>query len=648
MFEDLLKKLRRKYGELFTEDMEKELWNARGKGEEAVREALERIFEKLLAELRRRYGELFTKDMEKELRNARGKRGEAEREALEKIRKDLDALQPQPDAWQPPDLTQGGLPKDDRAEYLKNELKESLASEEAKRAFEKIASEVLQATAGKLTPDEVSVLLKGARNQVHALCANNQGQLPPGGEDQVRADILRLLENMLKSRGGGPEGGGGGSGGPVNSGGLVGGGGLKSSFVSSMLALHLAAVKYPAMFTAGSLTGLVAVVALVLGGVTLYRTLRKPTEAVRANVTPDAGPRQEEKKPDPPPKQEDGTGNYGPDLRDVDRQVGKTAGRGERFLASLRGQPVFGGIVLGNAADEKSARPLEAAFRRKGGQLFLEVKVRQGDGEATVRYSDFTPTDLWSAYHVVRPTAAMREKYGVGPAEPNLVSCAFSPHLNAGDFSLHPALAGTPAARAAMLLDLLPFTPGYQFDEMRSRWASLQWYDDPALISADATGALTVLAASEPRYNLLRVRFWGPTKAAPWLEGLDGDERDREIGREVLRRANRRLVHGPEKETRDFIDLATFTTAFRASAREALAEIGAEVKGRPDRARPLPPACRQPVERFARLLAVLNWLADAPGVAFPALPADVRPARLELPTRLSVREAEALLRRGPG
>lgn len=331
--------------------------------------------------------------------------------------------------------------------------------------------------------------------------------------------------------------------------------------------------------------------------------------------------------------------------RQIESQVGNSPGRYEVFSRSVSAAPVFGGVVLGNRSHPNSPRPKKSTILMEGAWPVIEVEVDGPTGSNKVYYDLFTPTDLWCAYHIVRPTPDMRQKYGVYPSECNLVSCTSDMKLRKAAFILHPALVDTRLATPGMVLDLLIHAeaPGV-FSTVPRAGVGYQWFDEEARITA-RDGRLVVEAAKGPKHILLRTRFWGPVKTPPWLENCEN--RDREVELEILRRVHKSLVQGkPGTKPVEFLSPERIGNAYREIAKSVAKEIDGELPV--DSAKEMPAiyeryACVREIDRFAKLLAILNWIADAKDVPFPDLPPGVVPPRHSHSFTLTFGEFKQLL-----
>jgi hypothetical protein len=143
-----------------------------------------------------------------------------------------------------------------------------------------------------------------------------------------------------------------------------------------------------------------------------------------------------------------------------------------------------------------------------------------------------------------------------------------------------------------MRLDMLIATQALPpFASLADKWATYQWYDEEAVVTA-RDRSLGVHAAKGPPEALLRVRFWGDIRA--------------EEGAEVP------FESGP-----------------------ATAALTSQID------------CLHRINRLARIVAILNWIADQETIPFPKLPPSVKPVQMNLVPKMSVAEAAILANLSP-
>jgi hypothetical protein len=117
-----------------------------------------------------------------------------------------------------------------------------------------------------------------------------------------------------------------------------------------------------------------------------------------------------------------------------------------------------------------------------------------------------TMTELWSAYHLLRPTEA-QTRHGAKPGDAGICGIERNNPDGSWDFVLHPAVANTLLAREAMRLDMVLALDHRSLPPVPSGWGTYRWFDTPAVILAEK-GTIYVKAPSEPHFTLMRVHLW--------------------------------------------------------------------------------------------------------------------------------------------
>lgn len=301
--------------------------------------------------------------------------------------------------------------------------------------------------------------------------------------------------------------------------------------------------------------------------------------------------------------------------------------RAERHTASLEGEGISGGVILGNKIDPASGKVVEAKFIWEPGDYAIELLVESPTGKRTkCRYLDVDPTDLWCAYHIVQPTAVMREQYKVPPAECNLVSCRPTGGTGAMRFAVHPALVDTHLAAAAMWLDALMLDPYEKcLPVNREKLVSLQWFDAPAGMRIKGDN-LTVEPLNQPADLILRLRFFGMARPPQLMQTRIG-----EWGKDMLEAVLKRPT------LPGFIGRHTWDECAMLAERQWINRHGRELPFAADKVLPKLKRdypCVRVMDRFARTLAVLNWIADSQNGRLPLLPTEIMPQKAATPTRL--------------
>jgi hypothetical protein len=356
-----------------------------------------------------------------------------------------------------------------------------------------------------------------------------------------------------------------------------------------------------------------------------------------------------------PPPADSGIGNF----QEVDgkeaKKVKPGATRDEQYRASTTGASEYGGVVFGNRVSGGSLNLVRAVFRSEGSNAWIDVIHLGADGrEFTSVFDGFTATELWSAYHVLRPTADMKAKQGARDNSVGLISCRPN-EMTVGRFAIHPAIANTPLARAAMILDMTPLDVFPQLDPIRPRLLGVQWVDAEAVLLA-RDGRLEV-RAGDGLPGLVRLRVWGPPNGnPPWRVAAEEEKRKAEgegadpidpvklALAEIDRRIEARLFNPPGGRPPDYVTRQAYASAYPEASLKVWTELSENLPiptGKVVRlAYGLLPHLPQ-VDRFARLLAVLNWLADEGKL--PPLPATVKPVRIPVTPVTSSEEVAALL-----
>jgi hypothetical protein len=303
------------------------------------------------------------------------------------------------------------------------------------------------------------------------------------------------------------------------------------------------------------------------------------------------------------PPQGDNTGGFREKLaRAVAKFKGPSSGGGgsrrERRAAWFdyhrSRRPEFGGIILGNRVAAPSLSLREAIIKLEGQRPAVEVLVQTADNQQKrCRFGDMTMSELWAAYQFVQPGKEQQEKYGLAEGQCALLGITKTDDSREGEenkfweFAIHPALANTSLAREGMRLDMLIATQAPPpFAVLAGKWETYQWYDEEAVVTA-RDRSLRVHAAKGPPEALLRVRFWGDMRA--------------EEGAEVP------FESGP-----------------------ATAALTPQID------------CLHRINRLARIVALLNWIADQETIPYPKLPPSVKPVQMNLVPKMSVAEAAIL------
>lgn len=298
------------------------------------------------------------------------------------------------------------------------------------------------------------------------------------------------------------------------------------------------------------------------------------------------------------------------------------------FQRIINSRPYFGGVVFGNRQAEQEFIPKRIRIDRVDGKPVLVLIVQTPEGERECVYDDFTPSQLYVAYQVVKSRAEFKG------LECNLLHCESKPVIDQAEFTMHPALVGTDVAQSLIKLDsLIPLRAGGLFNDIDLDDKSLQWYDATPKISIK-NGKLSISSADGSGDCILRVRFWGEINTPDWLKSAS--DRDAEISKKIYYRTIRRLT---SKKTP--ITQSVYSKVYDQVSEELLLdELGGNLKidSVPEITRNYKNyRCIRDADQFAKLLSVLNWIADYSGNELPALPKSVRAteAKVKLTYRLS-------------
>jgi beta-lactamase superfamily II metal-dependent hydrolase len=202
----------------------------------------------------------------------------------------------------------------------------------------------------------------------------------------------------------------------------------------------------------------------------------------------------------------------------------------------LRGIPTWGGILLSGPVRNDTVRvhaagivPLGAGAGQQSEGAFVWIET--GSGE--VYHSEVLSSSvMWSAYQLLNPDSYLIEEFEylrdatniglVGKVDESLDGCKWT-------FGIHPGIAGTPVATAAMKLDMLPYAiqilqrdmgtalPA-SYARIRSGlsltqpYQTYQWYDGESTVAL--RGDSLLVRATEASYvntsTLLRFRLYPP------------------------------------------------------------------------------------------------------------------------------------------
>jgi len=311
--------------------------------------------------------------------------------------------------------------------------------------------------------------------------------------------------------------------------------------------------------------------------------------------------------------------------------ISRGRSRGVRFTRGFSLRPVWGGVVIGNGSEDDSDRVVSARFTGSGASPQLEITVERDGGKLVGVLEGFTPTEIWSAYNFVQPSLQLKQSYTLTADDTGLVGMTENKDAE-WTFAVHPAIAGTLIARDAMRLDM-----GIAMSDLKSLksplpdFSTYQWYDERSTVRVE-DGEIVLRAATDPHGILLRVRLWADSEP-PYLRSKTA------LQGEIRRRF--RAAHGHDPNPLDPSDQAKFNDVLTAMTKDAeawmtnhpgqsvswnSAELVSVFDQRFD-------AFRR-IERFARLVAVLNWVVDSTDRPLPPLPQTVVPVRANILPRM--------------
>lgn len=347
------------------------------------------------------------------------------------------------------------------------------------------------------------------------------------------------------------------------------------------------------------------------------------------------------------------------------------SGSGIMFRTALaRPSPIFGGIILGNGGSTPGPDSLVFVEETTSdGEDLLTIQVTMQDGRIG-EYANFTSGELWSAYQFVQPTSEYLKSYPQATSNSAGLVGINGKFDDGWEFVLHPAIADTAFATAAMRVDMLfaalsseENPPDYAKDlpSLSLITRSWQWFDASALFVLDGE-RLVIRAIEKPEGCLMRVRVID-AKAPPWFdpedeEGSIGRERDRrfESALSSLFREINPEIDPPVSLDNDVLEewLSKATEGASAEELQVLAgslfmkilllplELEAEIEKQvpvSDAERMTPyidDICRsyaplRKINRLAKLVALLNWYQGAAERHLPDLPEGVKPSIRTVP-----------------
>ncbi len=319
----------------------------------------------------------------------------------------------------------------------------------------------------------------------------------------------------------------------------------------------------------------------------------------------------------------------------------RAAARSFKFSSGLRMMPIRGGIIIGNTVSPDSSKVKSAYFIVTNSAAAIVVTVEQGGRTDRCMYDGMTAMELWSAYNFVNPNAELRQNYNIDETEHGLVGKSGNvDRTNGWKFGVHPAAAGTLVAKDAMRLDMSIAANRTALADLRLPvFQTYQWYDASATIGV-LDGKITIRTAGEPTDTLLRIRFWTNSYPA-WsrsISTLSNDFKNEVFRRVQIRaRSDTSLVYGTKLEIESLVKSISAEVAAELNnsgggnvefdARNLIARMALKSD-----------AFRR-IERFAKTIAVLHWVADTSPTGLPPLPNSIEIKRYQIPAELSYEQA---------
>lgn len=308
----------------------------------------------------------------------------------------------------------------------------------------------------------------------------------------------------------------------------------------------------------------------------------------------------------------------------------------ETFQQSIQGEPVFGGIVLGNRASDTRCLPKQISFRTQDETIIVVVEVEVEGRIIECEYRPGSMTDLWAAYHIVQPLEEWQIELGLDGSESSLVSMEQNTGNGAVNFALHPALIYNETGRTLALADtMFALSPPGLFENINVTLTAAQWHDvEPTFRVID--GRLIVEAASGPPEVLVRPSFWSMVNyeaqdmrvAEEQAEQFVHDHLSL-VGHEFLEILSKNL-----DPNREGTDLHMTPEEFMQDFQENL-KVHQQRQPYSDMSRLVTAfhhyQCLQDMNAFAQTLAVLNWVRDELG-ELPPLPPSLQPQEVRTPS----------------
>ncbi len=326
---------------------------------------------------------------------------------------------------------------------------------------------------------------------------------------------------------------------------------------------------------------------------------------------------------------------YGDKLTESRTRFGWVTGdRGGNYQKTMRGAPVFGGVVLGAPMDAGgwSCRGME--FIEHEDRWTLRLHLGGGNGTTHAEYDPGSNDDLWSAYNIIRPSAEMRQVYGLCGDESSLVTCeatgwgdlqaAMHPALQASAVGHH--MMGLEAAAGAALQPARSEAP----DDQPPPLVAVQWHDLPTRLEV-VQGRIVVANPHDRHQSILAARI----RAGDASMVMTNQQAFMAAAAATLAEL------GQGQPTEGEFDLL-LSRHLGMSAAVMYTDVPISKAGTGSKLR-AEKVDLDHVDRFGRTLALLAWVSQQLGNRLPDLPVDVIPGAGAVPSLQSSRESQGLL-----
>lgn len=409
----------------------------------------------------------------------------------------------------------------------------------------------------------------------------------------------------------------------------------------------------------------------------MFRPGRRPPPEEPAGTRPE----------DPPSGPGGGSGEFFRKEQEAKSEQGFGGTGGSRFDAEIsRALPRFGGIVIGNEVSGPLVEKVEfldpeAGMTGAARQAVIRVTVK---GNGTVDYVDVTNAELWAAHSFVQPSASLLGRYKQQDfRSPGVVGLSTNTD-GVSKVSLHPALAGTALGWSAMYADNVmghakkqsevakseALPPSFRsFPWAEFRYDALQWFDgrstvvinSPAvtLKSADAKECLLNMRVSFRPADSEVTSYFQETLAKMIVRALKNDYPSLTVDRAYRKfQAAVERAEPLKSSTEQRLIAAQVTISELKKDREsaelfykqAVSDMKKEKLNESSlwKSNPWPTDQTQSIcmaypplramNRFAKLVAVLNWAQRSSGKALPGLPDWVQPIWRSTPDKIEIKQ----------